>query len=223
MRHARRRRTTTLLLAACMPMLASASGCDYVAAGMYVIQGPPKIERQYELNQTRKTVVFVDDRAGAMPRKTLRRLIGQGAEETLLAEKALLPELVIPSAAAVAAVTQETRNEPMTVVEVGRAVGADVVVYVSVEKFTLSRDGAANQPFAVAYVKIFDAQSNSRLWPEDASGRPVMYSAAASAQLPTTLGEQAKAEEALARRLGVEVARLFFSYERESSAKRQTG
>lgn len=221
--HASRRSLSAVLLSlVLLPVAGVQQGCDYVAAGIYVLEGPPKVERQYELDSTRKIVVFVDDRSGAMPRKGLRRLIGMSAEETLLKEKVLQPELVVPAQAAVAAVTQEKRGEPMSVVDVGRAIGADVVVYVSVEKFTLSRDGAANQPFAVAYVKVFDAEKNERLWPTASLGHPVMYSAAASAELPDSMGERSRAEENLARRLGVEVARIFFTYEREGAAKRQT-
>ncbi len=204
--------------------VAAMPGCDYMAAAAYVIEGPPKVERQFELDDTKKVVVFVDDRSGTMPRKGLRRVIGQTAEETLLAEKALKAELVIPSAAAIAAVTQEKRGEPLSVVEVGRTVGADVVVYVNVEKFTLSRDGvgAGNQPFAVAYVKVFDTASNRRIWPPESLGKPIMYTAAAGTQAPETLGERAKAEDALAKRLGLEVARLFFTYERDGASKRGT-
>ncbi|TVQ64307.1 MAG: hypothetical protein EA379_01900 [Phycisphaerales bacterium] len=212
----RTRRRALLAGALSLSALATMAGCNYISAGMYLVGGGPKIEAVYSLDGSRTTVVFVDDRTNVVPRRSLRMIIGQQAEETLMLQKVLKPEMVIPTQSALRAVQQERSNEPMSIVDVGRAVGSDVVIYVIVDRFTLSREGVAYEPFAAGRAKVFDAANNYRMWPASAVGHafqveiPVRPDAA-----PTGVSERLAAEEALARRFGEAVAQLFYTRERE--------
>ncbi|HVZ94340.1 MAG TPA: hypothetical protein VG797_07510, partial [Phycisphaerales bacterium] len=61
-------------------LLGAGTACDYIAAGMYVLEGPPKINAIAELPQGRSLVVFIDDPQSRLPRRTVRELAGKAAE-----------------------------------------------------------------------------------------------------------------------------------------------
>ncbi len=196
------------------------SGCDYVAAATYIVEGPPKVDAAHELDAKRKTVLLIDDRSNALPRRSLRRVIGEEAEQTMLAGKALKPDLTIPSASTQAAMGQERRESPRSVVDIGREVGADVIIYVEMAAFTLSRDGATSSPLVSASVKVFDVTENKRLWPETPQGFPLTYAPPTrSATMPGSLSERMQQEDAAAKMFGRAIGQLFFEHERSESAQ----
>lgn len=198
------------------------AGCNYVAAGALIIGGPPKVPAAFDdLPAERKTIVFVDDRSNVVPRRALRRAVGEATEQTLIGEKVLAAEQVLPSSGALYALSQEKRSDTLSVVDVGKAVGADVVIYVSMNQFTLSRDGSgAFQPGASGFVKVFDVTANQRLWPPDTGrGFPVSFMEPnPRPEAPKGSTERSRAEEDLAREFGVRVARLFFEHKPETAS-----
>ncbi len=197
------------------------SGCSYVAAAAYVIEGPPKVEAVFELDDEKKTVLLVDDRGSVLPRRSLRRVIGEDAEQTILAAKALSPELTIPSSATLAVMSQEKRDSPRSVVDIGREVGADVIVYVEMTGFSISRDGATSSPLVAASVKVFDVAANKRLWPAGPEGYPLTYAPPMrSANLPASFAERIQQEDAAAKKFGVAIGQLFYQHERSQSVAR---
>ena len=74
---------------------------------------------------------------------------------------------LLDSKAATAVVANEPRGDLMPISEVGRAVNAEVVIYVVPDVFTLSSDGQTFQPTATLRVKVMDAVADSRLWPQE--------------------------------------------------------
>lgn len=200
----------------------SLGGCNYVAAGALIIGGPPKVPAAFEdLPEDRKTIVFVDDRSNVVPRRALRRATGEAAEQALIGEKVLQAEMVLPSSGAIYALSQEKRSDTMSIVDVGKAVGADIVIYVSMNQFTLSRDGSGTfQPGASAFVKVFDVPANKRLWPPDTGrGFPVSYMEPnPRPEAPKGSTERSKAEDELARQLGVRVAQLFYEHKPDTAS-----
>ena len=78
-------------LASCALLVAS--GCNLVSAGSYILEGPGKIDAEYELRQV-KTVVFVDDQKNVLPRTALRVIIGDDISARLLTEE-LVRDLTI--------------------------------------------------------------------------------------------------------------------------------
>ena len=81
-------------LASCALLVAS--GCNLVSAGSYILEGPGKIDAEYELRQV-KTVVFVDDQKNVLPRTALRVIIGDDISARLLTEE-LVPSTISPRA-----------------------------------------------------------------------------------------------------------------------------
>lgn len=219
---AERSRAGLLVAALALVFGAIGAGCAVVTAGMYIVGGGPKTPAAYKLDGSRTTVIFVDDRSNVAPRRSLRLIMAQQAEETLMTKGVLKPEKVISTQAAMRVAQTERPGEPMSIVDIGREVGADVVVYVVLDRFSLSRDGVSYEPLVAGRLKVFDAENNVRLFPESSVGHPFFLNVPVRAQdVPSGTSARMSAEESLARRFGQTIAELF--YERERGPGEQRG
>jgi hypothetical protein len=191
-------------------------GCNYVAAAAYVIEGPPKVDAKFKLDETKRTVVFIDDRNNVVPRRSLRHVMGESVESELISKGGLDASLVIPAQSTLRATSAERLGAPMSIVDVGRLVGAEVVIYAVVTRFSLSPDGVTFTPIGTANVKVYDAVNNVPIFPLAGEGVPVtMLLPLKDSSMPTGIAEKNAAEEDAARAMGVQIARTFFSYERD--------
>jgi hypothetical protein len=193
------------------------TGCNIVGPAFAIIHGPEKIPAQYELDKERTAVIFVDDRANNLPRRALRITISTEAERLML-KKEVVKDMV-SGQSALAAASTEKGGELLPIADVGRAVSADLVIYVSIDEFTLSPDGQAFVPSTAMRVKVVDAINDKRLWPEDRNGYPLNVRMGAKGIVPNSTTERAKAEDELARAAGESVARLFFKHEKPGGPK----
>lgn len=187
-------------------------GCDEIGGALYLLEGPPEREAVFEFDPRRSAVVLVDDRRGAMPRRSLLRSIGETTDRVILDRRLLREGNLIDSRSALNAARGETRTRLKSIVDIGREVGAEVVVYVEVVAFGLTRDGQNVWPVAAYDVKIFDAASNVRLFPEDGGAYRVNVPVGRE---PSVIGELSRSERSelellLAQRSGAEIARMFF-------------
>lgn len=208
--------------------VATLAGCSYVAAAAYIIEGPPTVDAVAELDSSRQTVILIDDRGNGdrmfIPRKALQRQIGRVAEGILIDKGVIDAEHMIRSADAQRVAATESSTSPMSIVDIGRAVGAEVVVYVDVKGFAITRDGSTVAPAAGMQVKIFDAVNNSQLWPD----------AGEHYELPTQLPRRPREvadldrndlreiEEALAVYMGQRIAQMFYKTQRVSPIRAGT-
>jgi len=202
------------LLLLCVGALAVA-GCNIVAPIAYAIEGPGKISAQHKLADL-PTVVFVDDRKNVMTRTVLRSTLGDTAAETLMRKKVLTRTISTSDAVAVAR-RQETERALMPMDAIGRAVGAEQVIYVNMVSFGLTTDGYNPRPTAVAEVRVIDVNERVRTFPPEGLEGGRVVEAMLREIDPDTLRTQATrraVEDRLATALGVEIARLFFEYER---------
>jgi hypothetical protein len=194
-------------------------GCNIVGPAYVLIHGPEKTPAVYKLDEKKPTVVLVDDRASVLPRRSLRTTIAARASQELLNEKAV--ETVIDAKAIQALLLRDPADRPTPIATLGRQVQAQQVIYVTMDKFGLTPDGATYQPFADARVKVITTDGEGeRVWPE----QPVGYALRVVLpiqrdDLPSGAGVLVKAQEALADRVGVELSRLFFRYETGSRAR----
>lgn len=194
-------------------MLAT-SGCNIATPVFFAIHGPPKVEAVTELPQ-RPTVIFIDDRESKIPRRSLRVQIGKAAEQLILQKEVLPDGMVIGSQSALRAASGERSEAPISVVDIGRRVGAEVVIYVEVKGWTLSRQPGELSPAAGATIKIIDAASNQRIWPADSEGYDFIVQMQRQPESTgLTRAERNKWEEALATQIGIELAQLFYTHER---------
>lgn len=190
-------------------------GCNYVAGATLLIKGPPTIPAAYELPEV-TTVVFVDDRRNVLPRRVLRETIGRAAESELLRVKAV-PDMIASRSADLAA-SQETLDEPLSIAQIGAAVGAKQVIYVTIDSFTLSADGATLLPQAVLRVKVIDVETSGRVWPDEHAGYEIAPALEyRQGQPPDTRAQLIQLQEELAASCGVAIAQLFFKHEKTQS------
>lgn len=210
-----------LLAVAGAAVLASLGACNIVAPIAYLVGGPPKVPAAYELDKDRPTTIFVDDRASVVPRRGLRLLIGSEAESTLIEKKAVKQERMISADSTVRVALAERYGDPQSIDSIGESVGAEVVIYIEMAGWTLSRDGVSSAPAARLSVKVLDVANNVRLWPSSINGHIMTVSLPQSAARgPQSRVEQNALEEALARMVGLQIARLFFTHEEDSLSGR---
>ncbi len=190
------------------------AGCNYLAPAVVLLSPPPSKEAQYKLDKTLVTVIFIDDPQNKAPRRSLRLIMGQTAEQNLIARGVMPANMMIPAQTALQLTSRESVTDKFSIVDVGRTLGADVVIYARLDGFGLSADGVSLKPYAVAQVRVLDAANNMRLWPEAGTDYPVIYQGTQQAgETPGGASERAEAERMLAERLGLEIARVFYKHE----------
>jgi len=196
--------------------LLAAPGCNMAVPALYVVQGPPKRPAMYTLPADRKVVVFVDDRHNVISRLQLRAALGDDVSNEFRRLK--LVNDVVSGRDLIAYVRRvETSAKRVSIEELGDAVKADIVVYVEMESFALSPDGATPKPVASAYVKVVDVKAKERLFPPlggDPKGHPV--ASELDSQMPDafrTSAQRRRMEDMLEKKLADDIAKLFYEYE----------
>tara|TARA_R110002073_G_scaffold239285_1_gene400589 strand:- start:97206 stop:97871 length:666 start_codon:yes stop_codon:yes gene_type:complete len=209
-----RSKQTTLLIAVAMTILTLIPGCNIVTPIAYAIHGPQKINPVYELNEELKTVVFVDDPSSKITQRRLRYTIAKQATSELL-DKRILVDMLDPRGILTAA-SNERFGEQMSISELGKSVGADIVIYAVVTDFSISPEAGAYIPRASLRIKVIDVAEGQRVWPSDTKGH------IANIQIPqrpgnspesSTSGARLEVEQELAQRAGTGLAQLFYKHE----------
>lgn len=217
--HVNRRRTKSTVLMRCAALgmllaVAVAAGCNIVTPAAFAVMGPPGIDKVTELEK-RTTVIFIDDRDSKLPRRSLRGTIGKVAETYILKEKLLTAEQLISTQSALRIATADNAAAPLSAVDIGRRVGAEVVIFVEMEGWTLSRGGAEISPAAGATVKILDCVTNQRIWPDNPEGYPLKVQMPRQpSELHSTRADRNKLEEQLATQIGYDLAGMFYDHAR---------
>lgn len=192
-------------------------GCNVVGPVAYLIHGPDKVGAVHTLEPARPTVVFVDDANSRLPSRSLRVDIASAAEKYLLREECLKD--MITNRSAVQAASEDRLGTPLSIIEIGQKVNAEVVIYVEMQDFGISPDGQTFSPFATARVKVMDVKAGKRVWPEQREGWPVLLKPTPQPDAaPTTLAARLEASRLLANEVGKAVAQLFYTHELQRSA-----
>lgn len=190
------------------------SGCNIVAPIAYIIEGPPTTGPLYQL-PAGKVVVFIDDRGDVVPRARLRTTMATRATTELLNNvETQISGAITPTA--IARVTdQDQFARLLPIDEIGRRVGADIVIYATVERFELIAQ-AMPRPTAVLRVKIIDSNTGQRLWPTGLDGEygyrlvVQMGVKTASHYEPSAIDQL---QEQLADFTGLRLAQIFLQHE----------
>lgn len=208
------------VMPACMALVAALvagivfGGCNYLIPASYLIEGPPKEPARYELPR-RKTVVYVDDRANRMTRAALRTAVGEEVG-TLILQQALVPEVVSTKDAVAYARRADSSDKQVSIRRIGEAVGAEQVIYIDVDEYRISADGATPRPAAIVNVKVIDVGSGARLWPDgtDEGERMVVRTREQSLELYNSSAGRRRVEDALAKQVAEDVSKLFYEHEK---------
>jgi hypothetical protein len=195
-------------------------GCNIATPIAYAIQGPGKVKKVTTLDPERKHLVFVDDPSNKVSSRRLRGTIVDTAQDAML-QRGVVTDM-IDGRSAFAAVSKERYGEPMSIVEIGESVGADVVIYALLTEFSLGAEVGTYRPTAVLQVKILDVHTGERIWPAGSDGTyPLRVQLPQEPGLaPTTTAELYKAQEALAVQAGTALAQMFYNVEAPRSARR---
>ncbi len=195
---------------------AALGSCNIVGPAAYLIGGQPKVDAQYALSD-RPTVVFVDDPENILPDRSLRRLIGDRVAQELMVKK--LVSITISSADAMAVAGRESYGKPLAIEEIGRAVGAEQVVFVNMTSFVLSPDNVTPRPSGTCQVKVIDVVNRERLFPtadgdfRGASGYPVQVAMRqVSLERYRTLSSRRGIREQLANEIADQITKVFYRH-----------
>lgn len=209
----------TLLCAALLVSLPFAvSGCNIVAPIAYAIHGPGNVEPVVTLDPEQTIVYFIDDPSSKLAQRRLRYTMADVASRTLLEKKVVLD--VLDSRTILNAASKERQGDRMSISELGKAVGADTVVYAVVTNFSLTAEQGTFVPVASMRVKIIDVAQGQRMWPDSEAGHLLEVRLA---QRPSTTGEdrgRLNIENQLAEQTGLALAQLFYKHEITESALR---
>jgi hypothetical protein len=221
-RRGARRAALGAVLVLALGVLMVGAGCNIVGPMGYLVAGPEKVKPIYTLDPTKVHLIFVDDRASLVPQRALRDTLGTTAEEELLNRK--IVESMKQSRMAQAQVRGERFGRPMSVVELGKALEADVVIHVAIRAFTLTQDGASLSPLVAMDVRIVDVATEKQLFPPSGdktdwfrvnTSLPTQVTA-----LPTSSASQVQAMQDLALLAGRELARAFYEHEPEKGLRK---
>ncbi len=208
------------LAAACLIGAAIAAGCNVVAPIAYAIHGPGKVEAVYTLDEKKSVVYFIDDPSSKIAQRRLRYTMADVASRTLLEKKVVLD--VLDSRTILNAASKERHGDRMSITELGRAVGADIVVYAVVTNFSMANEGNTFVPSTSMRVKIIDVAEGERIWPAAESGYLLEVRLP---QRPGTTGmeqtNRLQTETALAEKAGIALAQMFYKHEITDSAIRR--
>jgi hypothetical protein len=215
MRHTRPYQLLALSLVAAMITL---QGCNIVAPVYYLVHGPEKIKKVHALDKNKSTVIFIDDRSNHVPRRSLRIMIGEEAEKTLLKQRTVKD--MISTQSAMAAAGTDRFGKPLSNTEIGEAVKAQILIYATIDSFGLSTDGTTLAPIVDMRVRVIDVAADQRVWPDDAAGyRLIARLPASTKSMPTSTSARYQVEDELARYAGMELAQLFYNHEANKGVK----
>lgn len=187
--------------------------CNIVGPALVLAEGPPKTDAKVELPVDRSYIILVDDMRSRLPKRSLRDQIAKSAEEALLAEGVLTSEHLIGSRAVQRALIDDRSGKPKPIAQIGKDAGANVVIYVTIDGWGITRDGRSAAPTAEGRVKLIDCDAGKRIWPPNDTGFPLRVSPTGQqGDLPTDLAGRSKLEQELAQRYGLAIAQLFYKH-----------
>lgn len=194
--------------------------CNIFGPIFVVAQGPPKIDALYKLDEKRPTVVFVGDRTNILPRPRLREVIATSAQDLLIKEGGL--KNVIDSRSAYAVVSRDREGQVTNLQELGKQVGAEIVVYASIDSFVIEPSNDRYSLRCTMRARVLDVtQESPRVWPTDPDGYAVSaeYRQPPGKEVATNVDVQ-EIQNALAEQAGKALAQLFYTHERAKAAAR---
>ena len=198
-------------------VLAGPFACNIITPALYVAEGPGKKEAEFTLPEDKKLVVFVDDRRNVISRLQLRSQLADDIGQQLKTLE--LVEEVVSGRELIAYVRRvESPNRRVSIEELGNAVDADIVLYVEMDTFALTPDGATPKPTAAVRVKVIDVKEKRRVFPPDGGdplGFPVSVDMnALGNDAYRTSANRRRLEDMLEKRLADQVTKLFYKHER---------
>lgn len=194
----------------CSSLLALLAGCQVVGIVADKV-APPTVEAQYEIGKTTQLLILAENyRAPSQSTADADRLVRLIGDE-LTTEKVAV--VVSPEKLALVKDAKPAAYAKMSVVELGKAVGAQKVLYID-----LGGVGVGAQPgsdvlkgVAQAHVKVIDVLTGGVAFPQDMDeGFPVSFDTPLHRSSQRATPDAVRAEAIIG--LSGKIARLFHSY-----------
>ena len=191
-------------------VVACVSGCSIISAVTYKAVGDPKVPAEYKPAANKPTLVLVEnyhnpdqyrDAAKELERDISAALVENKVTKVIPVEK--IETLRSADAAA---------YRKMRIDEVGKAVGAEQVIYVNLVKFSATAPIGSNDlgGLAEALVRVIDVESGHPLWPSDSSlGRDVKYET--KHEEAVDFSDHSAVQDQMSAALADKIARLFYA------------
>lgn len=190
--------------------LSVSAGCDAMGVVADVIAGPQRIDAVYDLPKV-KTVVLVDDPRDLLTSNDLPNRIAGRIGDDLTREKKVSQVIGPQVLSDLAAKNPDFGGWALD--KVGRQVGADQVIYVVVQSFTLAQNNEMYEPKAAVTVKVLDVGSSKRLFPlNNPDGRAVVASERPESRDGASPATDAIIARRLADNLAERVGQLFYDH-----------
>lgn len=189
--------------------------CNIVAPIGYLVHGPEKIEAVYDLDPTKTTVVFIDDtRSSVLPSRSVRTKIGEAAEAVLLNDAKIARMIASKDVMAVA--DREKYSRQMGIVELGEAVKADVIIYVTMDSFALVQETENYRPISACRIRVVDVKEKKQIFPQEvAKAHPLVVEAPyRTGNLPAN-NERNRLYLEFADRVGRAIGNVFVKHEKK--------
>jgi len=210
---------TALLLSLCFV----SNGCWVIGIFLNTV-APEKVKPLYELQEV-PTVVLVDDMRSLLANPNFTGEISERVIFDLTEEKVLKPEMTISSKRVreLEALLGEEYGQT-SIDRIGRALGAEQVIHVNVEKVEITAEPGVMHPQATVTVKVIDAKQVKRVFPsatastnlpgdvESTRGHPVKTELRHRFSGEMNRGEERVMVQKLVDRIGMNVARLFYKH-----------
>ena len=207
-------RTVAVLLAVMMASLLSS--CAAIAWPVAALTPPQKIKPLYTLPADKKVLVFVDDVQSPVSFPPVKRDLAEAIGRELLAQK--VAAATIPYERVLDLMAAEKKFNDLGVANVGRKVGADVVLYVEIRSFKLrEQEGSPLWEGQISTsIRVVDAwattNKTARLWPQDTTDHPIGPVGMPVKEDPN-VEYGAELSKSLANRMADRVAKLFYEHE----------
>jgi hypothetical protein len=208
----------SLLVAAsaCCALACASGGCNVLGYAAQAVAGDEKVNAVYALPQRSTVVVaekYSNPSVAAFDEEPLARFV----TEELREHKAVTPLIESEQVYALRQKTPHDQWQSMTIDGVGRAVGAEQVLYVNIMtcQVQVAPGSEMLRGQAEVRVRLVDAGTGRTIWPEDAaSGWPVSVQTPMARQGESATANEASVRMNVLRLAGERVGRLFYTYER---------
>ena len=199
----------SVISAAALTACVAVGGCQIflpVIALVEMVFPKDKVPAQFKLPKGKRVLVFPDDMHRPVAYPPVKRALAEKVGKVLLEKKAVAA--VVPYDDLVDLQHAELSFNRLAVSTVGKRLGADLVILVSIDEFRLkdSPVGTLWRGRFVGKVRVVDVKEG-RLWPDESAGRPVAASEPVSDNSSEIYGTVLSKQ--LAEKLGSEVAGLF--------------
>ncbi|HWL94771.1 MAG TPA: hypothetical protein VNT79_14720 [Phycisphaerae bacterium] len=186
-------------------------GCHHMAILLANMQGGEEIEAEYEMAKG-PLLIFIDDRRSQVTETKAIREMHDTIADNFLQFK--VNTRVIPYREFQRLQQDEQKFEKMSAREVGEKLGADQVLYLGVQKFTLYSEPGAPLFKGIFSVRVkvlsTERKADVRLWPREKDGKLV------TAETPPTPTDGDKTAPDVATEIGIKlgqrVAGLFYKH-----------